>query len=76
MLVQREKHKLAVFGLAGLKQVGICATSEARKEHKKTEKQKREVTVKKVKKFLSFLKQQKKSVTPLQVLVPQGLSQQ
>jgi len=63
VLIQRAKHKLAVFGLVGLKQVGIRATSVARKEEdKKTEKQKREVTVKKVKKFLSFLKQQKKYV--------------
>lgn len=63
MLIERAKHKLAVFGLVGLKQVGIRATSVARKEEdKKTEKQKREVTVKKVKKFLSFLKQQKKYV--------------
>lgn len=56
---QRVKHKLAGFGLVGLKQVGTRATSVARKEEDKTEKR-REVTVKKVKKFLCFLKQQKK----------------
>lgn len=56
VLGQRAKHKLAVFGLVGLKQVGIHMLRQwqEKEEDKKIEKQKREVTVKKVTSFSVF----------------------
>lgn len=63
MLLQRAKHTSAVWGTVSCswaQHSGDHATSVARKEDDKTEKQKRDVTVKKVKKLLNFPKEQKK----------------